>query len=72
MVAWPDVCSLAAEYESLADAKDANERARHYEQADRPQRGFFEEVLKLHSTLKEIGNSFQEETNDLSCVLIHI
>ena len=65
MVAGPEVCRLVAEYESLADAKDANERARHHNQTEHAQRAFFEKVLKLYSTMKEMGNPFQEETKDL-------
>ena len=55
MVAVPEVGRLVVEYESLADAKDANERVRHLEQTERAQRAFFEKVLKLYSTLIEIA-----------------
>ena len=55
MVAGPEVGRLVVEYESLADAKDANERVRHLEQTERAQRAFFEKVLKLYSTLIEIA-----------------
>ena len=52
MVAGPEVSCLVAEYESLADAKYANER--HHDQTEHAQR-----------TMNEMGNRFQEETNDL-------
>ena len=44
--------------------KDANERAWHHDQTKRTQRAFSEKVLKLYS-MKEMGNPFLEETNDL-------
>ena len=39
--AYREVCRLVEEYESLAYAKDAHERARHHEQAEHPQRVFW-------------------------------
>ena len=65
MVAGPEVSRLVVEYESLAGAKDANESVRHHDQTEHAQRTFFEKVHKLCTTLKEMGNPFQEETNDL-------
>ena len=65
MVAGPEVSRLVVEYESLAGAKDANESVRHHDQTEHAQRTFFEKVHKLCTTLKEMGNPVQEETNDL-------
>ena len=65
MVDGPEVSRFVAEYESLADAKDANERVRHHDQTEHAQRTYFEKVQKLYSTMNEMGNRFQEETNDL-------
>ena len=65
MVAGPEVSPLVVEDESLASAKDANESVRHHDQTEQAQRTFFEKVHKLCTILKEMGNPFQEETNDL-------
>ena len=67
MVAGPEVSRLVVEYESRAGAKDANESVRHHDKTEHAQRTFFEKVHKLCTTvtLKEMGNPFQEETNDL-------
>ena len=59
MVAGPEVSRLVVEYESLA--KDANENVRHQDQTEHAQRTFFEKVHKLCTTLKEMGNPFQEK-----------
>ena len=60
MVAGPEVSCLVVEYESLAGAKDANESVRHHDKTEHAQRTFFEKVHKLCTTLKEMGNPFQE------------
>ena len=65
MVAGPEVSRLVVEYESLTGAKDANESVRHHDHTEHAQRTFFKKVHKLCTTLKEMGNPFQEETNDL-------
>ena len=65
MVAGPEVCRIVAEYESLALAKDAKVSDRHHDHTEHAQGAFFEKVCKLYSTMKEMGNPFQEETDDL-------
>ena len=62
MVAGPEVSRLAAEYEAISEAKDANENVRHHEQTTQAQRAFFEKVDKLYSVIKDISNPFQKET----------
>ena len=65
MVAGPEVSRLVVEYESLVGAKDADETVRHHDQTEHAQRTFFEKEHMLCTTLKKMGNPFQEETNDL-------
>ena len=54
MVAGPEVSRLATEYETVSEAKDANEKVRHQEQTAGAQLQFFEKVGKLYSVMKEM------------------
>ena len=56
VVAGPEVSRLAAAYELVSEAKDANEKVRHHEQTACAQLQFFENVGKLYSVIKEMGS----------------
>jgi len=65
MLAGPEVCYLIAQYDAASEAKDANENGRHHGQTEQDQRVVFEKVDKLYKVMKDIGNPFQEESENL-------
>ena len=65
MVAGPEVSQLIARYETASEAKDAAILGKHHEQTERAQRVFSCKVKKLSRVMKDMGNPFQEEGDDL-------
>ena len=65
MVAGPEVSHLVAEYEVLSGAKDATRSTGHHERTISAQRVFLEKVGRLTKVIYDLGNPFQEESNDL-------
>ena len=65
MVAGPEVSHLVAEYEVLSGAKDATRSTAHHERTISAQRVFLEKVGRLTKVIYDLGNPFQEESNDL-------
>ena len=63
MVAGPEVSRLVAEYESLTDAKNANESDRHQGQTEDTQRAFFGKAQKLY--IARNGKSLSGRDKDL-------
>jgi len=65
MVAGPEVSRLLANYEAVSGAKDVKKSNRHHEQTEAAQKSFFEKVKRLTSVMREMGNHFTEESDDL-------
>ena len=65
MVSGPEVSQLIYRYELASQAKVANEDIRHHEQTSQSQKLFTDKVQKLFGVMKDLGNPFQEESNDL-------
>ena len=65
MVAGPEVSHLVAQYEVLSGAKDAKRSTIHNERTIPAQRVFLEKVGRLTKVIHDLGNPFQEESNDL-------
>ena len=65
MVAGLEVSHLVAQYEGLSGAKDAKRSTIHHERTIPAQRVFLEKVGRLTNVIHDLGNPFQEESNDL-------
>ena len=65
MVAGLEVSHLVAQYEVLSGAKDAKRSTIHHERTIPAQRVFLEKVGRLTNVIHDLGNPFQEESNDL-------
>ena len=65
MVADPEVSRLVANYEAVSGAKDVKKGNHHHEQTEAAQKAIFEEVKWLTSGMREMGNPFTEESDDL-------
>lgn len=65
MVAGPEVSRLVAQYEDMTGTKETAVCTKHHEETMRMQKQFFDNVSRMTSTIKELGNPFQEETADL-------
>jgi len=65
MVAGPEVSHLVAKYEVLSGTKDATRSTAHHERTVSAQRVFLEKVGRLTKVISDLGNPFQEESNDL-------
>ena len=65
MVAGPELSRLIAGYEAMLGVKDTAISSKHHEQSLNAQRSFLEKAEALHTVLKEMGNSFQEDSADL-------
>jgi len=64
MVAGPQVSHLV-QYEAASEANDATEQTSHHEQKPQFQRDFLQKVQKLSHAMRDLGNPFQEESQDL-------
>ena len=64
-VAGPWVNHLVEEYEATSEAKEAAGQTSHHKQTPGAQRDFFVKVKMLSHALKDLGNPFQEESQDL-------
>ena len=65
MVAGPEVSHLVAQYEVASGAKEGTEHTSHHEQTDQAQKVFLDKVEKLCQATNDMGNPFQEESQDL-------
>eukprot|EP00745_Piridium_sociabile_P026562 TRINITY_DN4240_c0_g2_i9.p1 TRINITY_DN4240_c0_g2~~TRINITY_DN4240_c0_g2_i9.p1 ORF type:complete len:1084 (-),score=281.98 TRINITY_DN4240_c0_g2_i9:490-3741(-) len=65
MVAGPEVSHLVAQHEAASGTKEGIEHTGHHEQTERAQRVFLENVEKLSKAMIDMGNPFQEESQDL-------
>ena len=65
MIAGPEVSHLVSQYEAACGAKEGTKHTSHHEETEREQRGFLEKVEKLSQAMKDMGNPFQEESQDL-------
>lgn len=65
MVAGPEVSRLVSTYETVSGAKDATKSTRHHEEGETFQHTFFEKTQKLTTVMREMGNPFEEESEDL-------
>lgn len=65
MLAGPEVSGLVANYEAVSGAKDVKKGNHHHEQTEAAQKAFFEKVKRLTSVMREMGNPFMEESDDL-------
>ncbi len=65
MVAGPEVSRLVANYEAVSGAKDVKKGTRHHEETEAAQKEFFEKVKRLTSVMREMGNPFMEDSDDL-------
>ena len=65
MVAGPEVSRLVAMYEMEVQTSEASEHTIHHDQTPQAQKTFIERVSKLSLALLELGNPFQEESQDL-------
>ena len=65
MVAGPQVRRLIAAYEAKICGKNAANTSKHHEQNSSAQKTFIDKVKALHLVLKEMGNPFLEESDDL-------
>ena len=65
MVFGPEVSQLVNQYELACQVKVANEDIRHHEHTSQSQKSFTDKVQKLFGVMKDVGNPFQEESNDL-------
>lgn len=65
MVSGPGVSELVHQYELASQAKLVNKDIRHHEQTSHSQKFFTDNVKKLFSAIKDLGNPFQEEFKDL-------
>jgi len=63
MVAGPEVSRLVSRYESTSEKKTKHHK--HHEETPSSQKSFLDKVGRLYTTLEEMGNPFQEESNDL-------
>ena len=65
MVAGPQVRRLIAAYEAKICGKNAANTSKHHEQNSSAQKTFIDKLKAMHLVLKEMGNPFLEESNDL-------
>ena len=65
MVAGPEVSHLVEQYEAASAAKEVTEHTSHHEQTEQAQRVFLQKVEKLSQTMTDMGNPFQEASQDL-------
>jgi len=65
MVADPEVSHLVSQYEVLSGTKDAKGSTIHHEQTIPPQTAFIEKIGTLTKVIHDLGNPFQEESNNL-------
>jgi len=65
MVAGPQVSHLVVQYEAASGAKDATGQTSHHEQKPQFKRDFLQKVQKLSHAMRDLGNPFQEESQDL-------
>lgn len=65
MVAGPQVSHIVEQYEAASVAKEAAEKTSHHEQTPRAQRDFLGKIQKLCHAMRDLGNPFQEESQDL-------
>ena len=56
---------LVAQYEVLSGAKDAKRSTIHHERTIPAQRVFLEKVGRLTKVIHDLGNPFQEESNNI-------
>ena len=65
MVAGPEVSRLVSLYEIEAQTNETSEHKVHHEQTPQAQRTFIESVNRLSQSIQDLGNPFQEESQDL-------
>ena len=65
MISGPQVSHLVEQYEAASEAKEATEQTTHHELTPRAQRDFLDKVKKLSKAMRDLGNPFQEESQDL-------
>lgn len=65
MVSGPEVSQLVYQYELASQAKVAKEDIRHHEKIYQARKTSTDKVQKLFGVIKDLGNPFQEESNDL-------
>ena len=58
MVAGSKVSHMVAQYKSASVAKDANEDTRQHEQTEHSQKAFVDNLKKLYTVMKDMGNPF--------------
>eukprot|EP00918_Siedleckia_nematoides_P073581 GHVU01160593.1.p1 GENE.GHVU01160593.1~~GHVU01160593.1.p1 ORF type:complete len:241 (-),score=23.69 GHVU01160593.1:1062-1784(-) len=61
MIAGPEVCILAAQYDSFSQDKSTFQ-TKHHEEIPSVQKSFFNDVRCLTNTIEEMGNTFLEES----------
>ena len=62
---WSEVSHLVAGYETVSGVKDEKNESRHHEQKMTAQKIIQKKVKSSPCVVKEMGNSFQEESADL-------
>ena len=65
MIAGPKVSHLVAQYEAASESREGTAQTSHHEQTERAQKVFLDNVEKFFQTITDMGNPFQEESNDL-------
>lgn len=65
MVAGPEVSRLVAGYEALSGKRDSAIVRKHHEDIKSAQKSFLQKVESLVAVTKEMGNPFQEDSEDL-------
>lgn len=63
MTAGPEISRFVSRYDSKSDDKDS--QSQHHEESPSRQKLFLNKVNSLYSTILELGNPFEEESNDL-------
>lgn len=64
MITGPELARLLNEFQSSTEEHEDND-IRHHSQTSSIQQRFAEDVMQLTSSMKEMGNHFMEDSNDL-------
>ena len=65
MLCGPEMARLINEFETHAEKKKTINMLHHHDQNSQSQKTFMKDVLALCSVIEEMGNPFNEETNEL-------
>ena len=65
MVAGPEIARVIEDFENAQQHRGRRVESRHHDQTPSVQKEFEKDVTSLINVIEELGNPFEEESNDL-------